>query len=90
METETLMASDYRIYQHIDSKFAKDKILRVEVGIGCPRCRTALFGKLRHGEERDCPHCGLHIQIFGNGLHVREARTLAFAISGSDDFGEGW
>lgn len=39
------------------------------VGFHCPRCGTQ-NKNLSHGETINCMKCGLHMQLYGNGLEA--------------------
>jgi DNA-directed RNA polymerase subunit RPC12/RpoP len=68
MVTERLIATDYIIYKEKQSEIDPTKTLHLEVGYGCPRCRTASNHVLQHGEETKCKHCNLSITLWGNAL----------------------
>lgn len=66
MIKETLMASDYRVYEEPQSRIDPNKTLHVETGIRCPRCKTVL-PVLEHGDSQSCK-CGLSMTVYGNAL----------------------
>jgi Zn ribbon nucleic-acid-binding protein len=69
-DVETFAFHNYWIRGSKRSKFADGVEHEVTAGFGCPRCKTANMIALDHGDHRECKHCGLQVQLFGNGLHV--------------------
>jgi ribosomal protein S27AE len=64
---EELSLSDYLVFEDKKSKIDPSKTLHVEVGMICPRCKTAL-PVIQHGERMRCSVCHLRMENYGNLL----------------------
>ena len=53
-----------------ESVYAPGALMWVETRLQCPRCGNE-HPPLEHGQAIECA-CGLHMQRFGNGLHIWE------------------
>ena len=51
-----------------ESVHSPGALMWVETRLQCPRCGNE-HPPLEHGQAIECP-CGLHLQRFGNGLHI--------------------
>lgn len=69
-EKESFAYSSYQIMADKPSKIVEGHVHRVCIGFGCPRCKTINTPSLEHGEHRQCGHCKLNLQLFGNGLFI--------------------
>jgi Zn finger protein HypA/HybF involved in hydrogenase expression len=71
-EKEILTASNYIVWEERVSRFDREAIISVKVGLRCPRCKEML-PVLEHGDKQMCPNCSLRMQLLGNALYVWEA-----------------
>ena len=49
------------------SELGIEEDVEEEIGFKCPKC-SFVNPKIEHGFRGQCPNCGLHFQVFGNGL----------------------
>lgn len=68
---EIFTYSSFAVMGGKPSNFAPGHMHTVEIGLSCPRC-SAVDVPLEHGGEGVCRQCKLHLQRYGNALHVWE------------------
>ena len=67
MIKETLVYSDYIVWEEKKSMIDPDKKIKVEIGLKCPHCKMEL-PYLGHNEQSDCYKCGISFIRYGNAL----------------------
>ncbi len=77
-ETEIVPYDDFHIPARRKSRYIPSMIVDT-FGRGvliCPRCSEKNPG-LKHSEDLTCCECNLRMQLYGNGLHIWDARITA-------------
>ena len=70
--SEIFAYHNYAIVQTRKSEIDPDVAHDVTVGTRCPRCKSQIAPMI-HGDSQQCPHCRLHMQLYGNGLECSNA-----------------
>ena len=68
---ETFTAHNFEVMEARQSLFRKSKWVEGLLGYSCPRCGE-LLELTNHGQKVDCPHCQLHVELWGNALDCSE------------------
>jgi hypothetical protein len=67
---ETLPMLEYEVQEARRSRYDRDRTITVVVAMLCPRCKTQRPIIFHGNPAVACKHCGLSMQLFGNGLIV--------------------
>lgn len=65
---ECFVYSEFEIRIKEESKIRPGYFHVKEIGFICPSCGTTRH-HLDHGEQSECPKCGLFSRAYGNGLY---------------------
>ncbi len=66
---ETLHISNYEIREELRSQIDPSQTITVTPTMRCPSCKREM-PMLSHGEAVKCS-CGLHMELWGAGLHCK-------------------
>ena len=71
MTIEVVTMHTYRIYCKRPSALGLGQEIETQEGFTCPKCQS-VNPEIEHGEAGQCPNCGLHFRLYGNGLYCSD------------------